>query len=264
MQRWVEISLWVSGMLVIVVLLGFVGKYKKEQACKNIIVKIDRTDGDFFVEEEEIRNNILGKRDSVGMINMEAFNISDLEMQLQNYPHIHSAEAYKTIDGQLFVEITQRKPIARVFSKGESYYIDEGGRLMPLASKFSSRVMVVNGFIDEPYAKRYKYDIPHIIQNDSLGDKTLLDDIFVLTKYISKNEFWEAQIEQVYVNKHFELELIPKVGNHRIVFGDTVHLQEKFEKLMIFYREGLSKTGWNEYREINLKYKDQVVCKKRY
>ena len=54
------------------------------------------------------------------------------------------------------------------------------------------------------------------------------------------------------------------VGNHKIVFGGVENLESKFEKLMFFYKKGLNKTGWNEYSEINLKYKDQVVCTKRY
>ena len=67
----------------------------------------------------------------------------------------------------------------------------------------------------------------------------------------------EAQIEQIAVNKLLEFELVPKVGNHKIVFGGIENLEGKFEKLMIFYKKGLSKTGWNEYSEINLKYKNQ-------
>ena len=49
-----------------------------------------------------------------------------------------------------------------------------------------------------------------------------------------------------------------------IVIGEVYNLESKFNKLMLFYEEGLSKTGWNEYKTINLKYKDQVVCTKRY
>ena len=39
--------------------------------------------------------------------------------------------------------------------------------------------------------------------------------------------------------------------------------QEKFENLMKFYRNGLSKTGWNKYSIINLSYNGQIVCTKK-
>ena len=44
----------------------------------------------------------------------------------------------------------------------------------------------------------------------------------------------------------------------------TEAYEEKFEKLKMFYTEGLNKTdGWNKYSTINIKYKNQVVCTKK-
>jgi len=40
-------------------------------------------------------------------------------------------------------------------------------------------------------------------------------------------------------------------------------LEEKFENLKLFYSEGVKQTGWRKYKEINLKYKNQIVCVKR-
>jgi len=85
-----------------------------------------------------------------------------------------------------------------------------------------------------------------------------------LAKFVDQSEFWKAQLVQIYVNEDNEIELIPRVGSHRILIGDVENLEEKFNKLMLFYEKGLSKTGWNEYSIINLKFKDQVVCTKRY
>ena len=76
------------------------------------------------------------------------------------------------------------------------------------------------------------------------------------------DEFWKAQIIQVKVLENGELELIPRVGNHTILLGTTDELELKFKKLKIFYEKGLSKTGWNEYSQINLKFDNQVVCTK--
>jgi cell division protein FtsQ len=98
---------------------------------------------------------------------------------------------------------------------------------------------------------------------DTIKKKLLIDDIFTMAEFIRKDELWKAQIEQLYVNKDFEIELIPRVGNHRIVVGDATNIKAKLNKLKIFYSKGLSKTGWNEYSVINLKFANQVVCKKR-
>jgi cell division protein FtsQ len=99
--------------------------------------------------------------------------------------------------------------------------------------------------------------------SDSLRNRVFIDDIFKMAEFIRTDPLWHAQIEQLYVNKELEIELIPRVGNHRIVVGDVVDIKKKLDKLKVFYAKGLSNTGWNEYSVINLKFADQVVCKKR-
>jgi cell division protein FtsQ len=93
----------------------------------------------------------------------------------------------------------------------------------------------------------------------------------MLADFIRHHEFWNAQVQQVFVNASGEMELIPRVGNHTIVLGDLEggqagyekEMEEKFNKLFLFYREGLSKQGWDKYNTINLTFKDQIVCTKK-
>jgi len=90
--------------------------------------------------------------------------------------------------------------------------------------------------------------------------KNKLFGLYCLAKYIDSNEFWKAQIQQITVGA--DIELIPSIGKHKIIFGDTQDIDKKFKKLYIFYTRGLSKVGWNTYSEINLKFENNVVCKK--
>jgi len=64
------------------------------------------------------------------------------------------------------------------------------------------------------------------------------------------------------LNQSGEIELIPKIGDQIILLGDTTQISEKLEKLKIFYTMGNRNEAWASYRVINLKYQDQVVCKK--
>ena len=89
-----------------------------------------------------------------------------------------------------------------------------------------------------------------------------LKNIFALAKFISDDKLWNSQIEQVYINRAGEFELVPRVGPHLILLGDIDDYAGKFEKLEIFYKEGLNNVGWNHYSKINLKFKDQIVCTK--
>ena len=70
-------------------------------------------------------------------------------------------------------------------------------------------------------------------------------------------------IEQIYVNQYEEFTLIPKVGRQKIIFGKYEDVEDKFNRLELFYAEGMSREGWQKYKTINLKYRRQVVCEKR-
>jgi cell division protein FtsQ len=147
----------------------------------------------------------------------------------------------------------------------EQFYIDKKGEFMPVSDKYTPPVIVANGYIYNTYTEM-KITTPVLtddsLKNDSLMIPRTINQVYALAKFVEADTFWTANTEQIYVNEHQELELIPRVGNHRVLLGDTIDLQDKFRRLMIFYKEGLSKTGWNNYSVINLKFRNQVVCTK--
>ena len=120
--------------------------------------------------------------------------------------------------------------------------VDEDGKIMPLSRKYTSRVVVATGNISRKFACNGLYPFIMTLRND---------------------EFWDALVEQIVVEKGNEVVLIPKVGNFRIVLGTLDDMNEKLENLRLFLREGIVLKGWNVYKEINLKFKNQIVCVKR-
>jgi cell division protein FtsQ len=80
---------------------------------------------------------------------------------------------------------------------------------------------------------------------------------------ISKDSFLESFIDQIYVNEKKELELVPKIGTHEIIFGTAENAAEKLENLKTFYQKVMNKLDWNTYKTINLKYTNQVICLKK-
>ncbi|HEY9561379.1 MAG TPA: cell division protein FtsQ, partial [Anseongella sp.] len=79
-------------------------------------------------------------------------------------------------------------------------------------------------------------------------------------RFIREDKFWNAQIGQVYVNSGQEIELIPRIGDHRILIGNVRDLPAKMEKLLIFYQRAMPRVGWDTYKVINLKYGNQIVA----
>jgi cell division protein FtsQ len=90
-----------------------------------------------------------------------------------------------------------------------------------------------------------------------------LDEVKTISLAIQKDSFRMAMIDQVDITPQRSFEMIPKIGNQLIVFGDATAAEEKFNKLELFYKEVMVKSGWNKYSVINVQYKNQVVAKRR-
>ena len=262
MKKVLNISVWVLLVAGLVGILGFVNHAQDQKVCTDIKIRIDNSNGNFFVDELDIFSMVYHEMDTILDRPISAIEAERLEYKINNHPSVSNSEVYKTLDGKLKVEVFQRTPIVRIFStNGDSYYLDSTGKVMPPSDKYTSRVIVANGFINDPFKKVSNLNAKTVA--DSLKKAVMIDDIYTMVQFIRTDPLWHAQIEQLYVNKELEMELIPRVGNHRIVVGDATDIKTKMDKLKVFYKKGLSKTGWNEYSVINLKFANQVVCKKR-
>jgi len=102
-----------------------------------------------------------------------------------------------------------------------------------------------------------------LYENDSLKAISVLDDIYEVAQLLEENEFMRAQIVQIYFNKDNEMEMIPRVGNHRILFGDAKDAEIKFKKMTRFYTEVINPKELNLYDTLNIKYINQIICSKR-
>lgn len=259
-KRIIGYSVIIAGFLVSV---GFANHGQDVMPCSDVEVRIKDTLGHNFVKASEIMELVQNKFGLLKGKPINSINISLLEKIINTNPYISKAEVFSTIDGKINIELKQRVPIVRVVNmKDESFYIDDQGVFMPLSDDYTASVTVANGFI---FDKETEKNVT--VYNDNNRDTALkvsgIDQIFHVADFIYHNEFWNAQIEQIYVNRAGEIELIPRVGSQNIILGNAELLEKKLNKLFLFYREGLNKTGWNKYKTINLKYEGQVVCTKK-
>jgi cell division protein FtsQ len=258
-----EIAAWVLMTAGLFLLLGFTSIQHNDETCKKYIIRIDYGKADILVTQGDIYSIIkstgnLLKGQSLGSIDFER-----IEREIKRQSYVGSAQAYMTLDGVVEIDVVQRQPILRIFNKtGESFYLDGLGNLMPLNPAFSARVLVATGSIDERFSKKTCYLTDSIKKKDSLEYRSVINNLYKLSTFITKDKFLKAQIEQIYVDPNGEFELIPRVGSHIILMGKADDMEDKFERLFVFYRMGLSKTGWSRYNIINIKFKNQVVCSK--
>jgi cell division protein FtsQ len=260
LRKFRNIIFWSVIGIYLIISLNFSSNESKKIKCSSIEIVI-ASDNQKFVKTSDIRNIIDHQSKNLTGSSIYAIDIKRLEKAVKNHPAVKDAEIYSSLTGRLIIELFQRTALIRVIDKKEkSYYIDTEGRIMPLSERYTARVVVANGNISSDYFKKQVFvanpEIP-----DTLNDQMpLFDRMFYLVKYISENKFWNSQIEQIYVNDNMEFELIPKVGDHLIIFGGVEEIGWKFRKLEALYKNVFGKIGWNRYNTINLKYSKQVVC----
>lgn len=214
----------------------------KDIKCQDVVVQVDEEGGVRFLNKEMIADMLLEKQDSLQGKRYEDINIYLLEEFLNAHPNIDKAELYLTIKGELCVDVKQRKPLVRVFELDESYYLDSNFDRFSLSNVFSARVLQV-----------YWSEITEA-RKESLR---------LLMKRIESDAFLKAQITAVEFDENDDLMVYPRMGNHKIILGSSKDLDSKFEKLKVFYSQGLEKVGWDRYSHINLKFENQIVCTKR-
>jgi cell division protein FtsQ len=263
-KRIIIISIWVTLIVGLVVLVYVLEKKHNEKKCSKVEIKINYKDDNYFVTVDDIKAMINKKDDSLVGKSLSNINVSEIEKKISASPYILKTEVYSTVEGVIKINAIQRKPIARVINKFNlSYYIDEEGMLMPLSPKYVARVIVANGDITDLYSPFIKLKVDSGKTADTLVKKTAVYKIYMLSKFIDADEFWKAQIGQIYFSESGDIELIPLLGDNRIIFGDISDIKEKFVNLKAFYEKALSEVGWNYYKTINIKFKNQIVCSKK-
>lgn len=257
--------LWIIAIAGLTSSLAFVSKSEKNIIANALNISIHNNDENLFLRESDVKEFFKQRDDLLLESKYENIDIPELEKALNSHPAIENAEVSADMNGEIKVEILQRTPVLRIINKtGESYYIDSQSKLMPLNDNYSARVLIASGEIIEPYARRYEFSVEQIKKNKLFKEVSLLDDILDVSNYITKDSTLNQLIHQIYVNKEKEMELFPAIGNHKIIFGDANNIAEKFNKLKLFYTEGLSKSdSWTKYSTVNLKYKNLVVCTKK-
>jgi cell division protein FtsQ len=244
------------------VVLGFVYENRQKVICNKVNISISDEDMNKFLGKEDIFK-VLDKY-KLKMIGMpiDSINTFLAEELINKSRAVRTTSAYITIDGKLNIEVEQRRPILRVTNqKLQNYYLDETGQLLPMLKQYASYTLIANGYISEPFDVTVERNI-FPSRKDTIIMPNIIYDLYRVSKFISNDDFWRSQIVQLYVNNNREIELVPRVGSQTIIFGQSDDLDNKFRKLKAMYR-AFNEIGWNQYKTINLKFKDQVICTKR-
>ncbi len=252
LKKIITATVWLLLGAGVVVLLAAAISKKDTQVLTRLEITIKGVQNHYFINKQDVKE-ILEKvnKKPLDHAMVGKLDLVSMEKLLKKEKWIKNAEIFIDNNNVLQVKVTEREPVARVFTiSGASFYLDSSLMRLPLGEKFSARLPVFTSF-------------PTDVIILSKADSILLRNIKVMSEFIEQDEFWMAQIDQIDITPNGFFELIPKVGNQVIRFGDMQNYEEKFNNLMAFYKQVQIKAGWNKYSFLDVQYKNQVVAVKR-
>lgn len=248
--------------LVIVVsifLTAFAINTQSEITCWKMEIDLSVPTSEALITEKDIEREVLNIGTPILGTAMPKIDLLKIQTALSANPLIKNPTVHKTVDGKLKISAEQRVPFVRIINtEGVSFLIDKDGVKMPTLSSGNPRLMLFTGRIKESLDGT---TISLLNVNEELRRTSLLDEIFQIASFIETSDFWKNQIEHVYVNKEEEFELVPRIGSHKILIGDASKLEDKLNRLEVFYKKTIGNKDWNKYHTLDLRFKDQVVCK---
>jgi cell division protein FtsQ len=222
----------------IITLLGFTYADKVEKRITSINISIIDDVDSKFLTVPRVRTHLDSYGKIIGELEKD-LQLEAMHSHLTNIPSVLNVKIFSNLNGELIIELTQRKAQARVhIDKSSDYYIDELGESMPLDPNYSERVPII-------HAK----NIEEVSQAISF------------IKEIENDEFWTSLIDQIIVHPLGELEIIPRIGA-RVFLGSSPEPEELRRNLLTFYRAQIKTGNLKDYSRIDLSYKNQVIAKR--
>jgi cell division protein FtsQ len=241
---------WVAFIAFTVIGLLVTVARKKASEIKELKVSISNAEAQEKIVTEKHIEEVISKAFGSNLVGTEVkdLDISRIEQAVEEDAYVGDAQVYLDTKNRLQVAVTQREPTLRIKDmSGADYYLDQSGHKFLWSRNYTPRILIATG------------NIPAYQEDFLTKEKSLLKDLFVLNEKIQKDKFWSRMIQQIHVNNYGEFILVPEIGTHKILFGNVFDMDEKFRKLEIFYREGITYTGWKEYDVLDIRFKQQVV-----
>jgi cell division protein FtsQ len=228
--------------------LAFTSIESRNIMCSDIQVVFDKDEA-IKIDKERLIRLVKASDSKIFSKTLDEINSEIFEGEIEKIPAILKADVYKLMvnekgayKGVLVVKVKHREPVLRIITSNGSYYLDKLGVRIPVSSSYSTNALVASGSISEQFA---------------------VEKLLPFVLYVKDNDFWRAQIEQIYVQEDGDVLLTPLVGGHIIELGEVDNYINKLNVMSAFYKQVLAKNNWDKYEKISLKYNNQVVAKRK-
>jgi cell division protein FtsQ len=231
-------------------LIAFGERKQGGSICKDIVVEIDNLNENHFLDEVDVMKLVENSGQAIRGTGIERIKLKEIETKLKVDKHIQDAQLFGDLKGNLIVNVELRRPVARIVQQdAPDAYIADDGVIMPVSEKYTSRVMLLSG----SFMKK-------LLESGDMNKTEEGKQIFEMINFINKEKFWLAQVAQMDIDNDGRITIYPQITGQKVEFGKAVDIENKFRKLMVFYKRILPQRGWTKYERVNLEYEGQVIA----
>lgn len=227
---------------------------RASKTCEGL--KVEYADKYRFVSQDDVKSYLEKYYGSYIGQRLDSVDLARIEKIIDDQSAVLKSQAYTTEDGFLNIRLTQREPYLR-FQKGENgFYIDERGFIFPLQDNFTSHVMVIDGAVPVTYTPGYK---GRAVKPE---EEAWINGVISMTQQLGRNKTWRDGIVQITVRSNGDLVLIPREGQEQFIIGSTDDLAGKLSRIGKYYEYIKPAKDSAYYSTVNVKFKDQIICRK--
>ena len=161
--------------------------------------------------------------------------LSMLETLLEKNSYVDNAEVYHFQQGVLGVNIQEKSAVVRIQGT-DQYYLDKAGNQFPISNKYTPKVPLYLGTLEEEQK----------------------EDLLLLIENIDKDPFLRNELASIHYRSNSYFIGLRSYG-FEVEIGMMRRIGEKLSKLKVFCAYHDNQGLKREYTLINLKFKNQVV-----
>lgn len=255
MRKVLNILLLVFTLMLLIALSVYCAYDHFHDRLKDVKLTISRNTDEGFVDYQKTYDMIVRICDTVNNTQIRTIPVDSVLKTLKSNPWVTKAEVAINLKECLEVNIEECEPITRVYNRrGKSVYIDEEGNIFPSENQYVPHLIVTSG-LNFPSDKLGNV-------NDSIYVGTDLPVAYTLIKEVLNDDYARCCVKQIHYDKKKKYIFSMNNTNIIVIFGDDNDIKGKMSKMKHFFDKMQGNPELDNYKEINLNYKNQVVCTK--
>ena len=247
-NRW----LWLISVLVVFISSTIIYKKDKAEQIKKVEFSISSPTEMYLINEEDLKVYLYQFIDTLEQSSKSDISLFQIERILKDNSHIKSVEAYFDRVSNIHIDVDLKQPLLRYIERGKrGYYISEEGDKIQWTTNYTPRLIIVRG------------NLVKELVNDSINPEfeSQLKMISKCGKMISESSYLQSMVDEILFKSANDIQLVSKIGNGRVLLGDTSDLAEKLNRVEVFYQEAYPRMGWEKYSQIDVRFKEKVYCR---